>query len=96
MITLYVKDNCRHSERVLVSLKKNGVPYVVKNISDPAVATELIRLGGERRVPFLKDSDPCATAGHHTPCMVDGDVAMYESWDIIHYIDENYGGNTKK
>lgn len=91
MLTLYIKSNCRFSQKAIDALTQNRVPYEEKNIADPAVAAELIELGGKRQVPFLEDDDPCATAGNHTPCLVDRDVEMYESDDIVSYIEQNYG-----
>lgn len=72
---LYVKTGCPYCIRVLAVLKSSQVPYEEKNIGDDAVADELVSLGGKRQVPFL----------------VDGEVSMYESQDIINYIEAKYG-----
>ena len=90
MITLYVKSNCPYSRRAIEELDARNVPYELKNISDPAVALELIELGGKRQVPFMDDHGPCDAAQHLTPCMVHEDTLMYESNDIIKYIEDNY------
>jgi glutaredoxin len=91
MITLYVKSNCPFSAKAIRALKENGVPYEEKNIADPEVALELLEKGGKRQVPFMDDHDPCAAAEHHAPCLIDGDVEMYESDDIVKYVQTNYG-----
>lgn len=91
MLTLYIKDNCRFSKKALAALEEVGVSCEVKNIKDPAVATELIEKGGKKQVPFLDDADPCTSAGHITPCLVHDEVMMYESEDIADYLRKNYG-----
>jgi glutathione S-transferase len=53
-----------------------GVTFEEKNISDDAVVTELIARGGKRQVPYLVDTDR--------------GVEMYESADIIAYLEANY------
>ncbi len=91
MLTLYVKTGCSYCEIVKDSLFKLRLDYREKNISDLEVATELIEKGGKKLVPFIDDEDPCTTARHHTPCLLDGDVEMYESNNIIEYLEKNYG-----
>lgn len=75
MMKLYVKTGCPYCIRVLTTLQLSHVPYEERNIADDAVAEELVALGGKRQVPFL----------------IDGDVSMYESQDIINYIEAKYG-----
>ncbi len=77
MLKLYVKTGCPFCEKVLAAGKAIGVPFELRNIADPAVAQELVARGGKRQVPYLVDSD--------------GDVAMYESDDIVNYLREHYG-----
>jgi len=84
MITLYVKTGCPFSAKAIASLKKNNVPYEEKNIADPEVLSELINIGGKRQVPFMDDDNM-------TPYLIDDDVEMYESNDIVAYIEEKYG-----
>ena len=91
MLTLYIKDNCRHSKKAIAALKELDIPYEEKNIKDPTVAYELIEKGGKRQVPFLVDEDPCTTAGRITPCMADNDAMLYDSEDIVRYLEMNYG-----
>jgi len=96
MLTLYVKNGCPYCAAVIARLHDLGLSFEEKNISDPKVAKELVARGGKRQVPFVADEDPCKTAGHHTPCLVDEDVEMYESAHIIKYLDENYADATAK
>ncbi len=74
MITIYVKTGCPYCARVLGVLDTQSIPYDMKNIADDAVMNELISLGGKRQVPFL----------------IDEDVSLYESQDIIDYINAKY------
>lgn len=71
---LYVKTGCPFCARVLAVLKEQDIPYEEKNIGDSATVEELISRGGKRQVPFL----------------VDGDVSLYESEDIVEYLNERY------
>ena len=75
MITIFVKTGCPYCALALTSLKAHGVAYEEKNIADDAVAAELIQIGGKRQVPFI----------------IDGEVMMYESDDIVAYVEKTYG-----
>jgi len=89
MITLYVKDHCRHSKKALDALEELGVQFTEKNIKDPLVLAELMERGGKRQVPFLDDDNM-------TPLLVDDDVEMYESDDIVKYLTEKFAvGSTE-
>jgi glutaredoxin len=90
MLKLYVKTGCPYCAAVIAKLNNLGIPYEEANIADQKVAEELIVHGGKRQVPYMEDEDPCKTAEHHTPCLIDGDIHMYESEDIITYLEENY------
>lgn len=90
MITLYVKTGCPYCAMVIAKLNELEVPFEEKNIADEEVAKELLAKGGKRQVPYIDDEEPCENAKHHTPCIVDGDVEMYESADIVEYLDKNY------
>jgi glutathione S-transferase len=81
MIQLYFDPICPFCVRVLDHLAARGVAYEAKQISLSASSQtrdELIALGGKSQVPFLRDPER--------------DVQMYESADIIAYVDEHYGG----
>tara|TARA_B100000745_G_C20082463_1_gene369834 strand:+ start:102 stop:404 length:303 start_codon:yes stop_codon:yes gene_type:complete len=76
MITLYTKTGCPFCNRVLAVVDRLGIEeFEQKDIADEAVATELVERGGKRMVPYL----------------VDGETEMYESEDIVNYLQETYG-----
>ncbi len=75
MITLYVKSPCQYSAHAIAALDIFNVPFTEKNIADPVYEAELLELGGRHKVPFL----------------IDGDVRLYESDDIVAYIEKQYG-----
>lgn len=74
MITLYLKTGCPFSGRVLAVTDSYGIPFEEKNIGDDGVWEELEALGGK----------------HQVPCMVDGDILMYESGPIIQYLEKKF------
>lgn len=77
MLTLYYKPSCPFCHRVLDEVNEMGIQMTLKDISGDAVlATELISVGGKRQVPFLIDADR--------------GVQMYESGDIVGYLQEHY------
>ena len=87
MLTLYYKPSCPYCDNVFGEAEALGVQFNLKNIlSDESIAKELIELGGKRQVPFLLD--------------VENNITMYESNDIIAYIQKrsadtapkNFGG----
>ena len=54
-----------------------GIELGLKDIyADPAIREDLIKRGGKRQVPYLVDTDR--------------QVEMYESEDIVEYLNENY------
>jgi glutaredoxin len=77
MLTLYIKDGCPYCAAVLHKVDELGLSPELKNIKDEAVVTELVAKGGKRQVPYLVDSDK--------------DVQMYESSDIVDYLEKEYG-----
>ncbi len=74
MITLFLKTGCPYCARVLATTNARNIPFTEKNIADEAVVEELIALGGKRQVPFI----------------VDGDTMMYESQDIVDYLEAKF------
>ena len=81
MIQLYFDPGCPYCHRVLEHLEAQQMPYEKKQISlraDSEERRELVALGGRSQVPFLHDPDR--------------EVRMYESEDIIKYVDRHYGG----
>lgn len=79
MLTLYYKPTCPFCQRVLGEADNLGVQFNLKDISsDEVLATELIEKGGKRQVPYLVDEEK--------------GISMYESGDIIEYLEEHYAG----
>lgn len=77
MLTLYVKTGCPFCAKVLDRVGELNLVVEEKNIADETVAEELVSRGGKRMVPYLVDSDR--------------GVEMYESDDIVNYLNEHYG-----
>jgi glutaredoxin 3 len=73
---LYVKTGCPFCAKAIAVLDTYGLSYEEKNVSDPAITAELIALGGKKQEPFL----------------VDGETMMYESENIVAYIETKHGG----
>lgn len=61
----------------LAKIDELGIEIEEKNISDEANLNELIEKGGKRQVPFMIDEDK--------------GESMFESGDIMDYLDINYG-----
>jgi len=82
MLTLYLKPTCPYCQRVLAAAEDLGVKFNLKDIStDDAIAAELIEKGGKRQVPYLVDDEH--------------DVAMYESSDIVEYLQQHHATDTQ-
>ena len=77
MLKLYVKTSCPYCAAVIAKLNELDVSFEEQNIADSEVAKELIARGGKRQVPYLADED----------------IEMYESADIIQYLEKNYSSN---
>jgi glutathione S-transferase len=83
MLELYQAERCGYSETVRETLTDLGVSYVVHNPRSAAGETrneqtheQLRTLGGEDQIPFLVDHQR--------------GVAMYESDEIVAYLEEHY------
>ncbi len=83
MLELYQAEGCGYSGTVREKLTELGVSYVVHNPRTAAGETrnegthdELLTLGGEDQIPFLVDHQH--------------GVTMYESDEIVEYLDEQY------
>lgn len=78
MLTLYVKTGCPFCGKVKDRIAELGIENQIeeKNIRDESVVAELIEKGGKQQVPFLIDGER--------------GVEMYESDDIIAYLNEHY------
>jgi len=67
---LYIREHCPYCIKVRKAIEGIKLDITLKDIADEENETKLIELGGKRQVPFL----------------VDGDTMMYESDDIIDYL----------
>ncbi len=76
MIKLYMRDSCPFCKKVLTAAEKTGLKegkgFTVIDASPGTPGREVVlQVGGKAMVPFL----------------IDGDVSMYESDDIIAYLN---------
>ncbi|WP_435100531.1 glutathione S-transferase N-terminal domain-containing protein [Halarchaeum sp. P4] len=85
MLELYQAEGCPHCEKVRQKLSDLGVSYVAHNPRQPGgmggdvrneVTYQELTAGGEDQIPFLVDTDR--------------EVTMYESDDIVEYLEEHY------
>lgn len=86
MLELYQSEGCPHCGKVRQTLSELGVSYVTHNPRLPGnaggdttneVTHEELVAGGEDQIPYLVDTDR--------------GVAMYESNDIVEYLETHYG-----
>lgn len=73
MLLLYILENCPYCKKVMKHLEEKHIEFKAMDIADPVNLDELLHLGGEKQVPFLVDTDKS--------------VKMYESDEIINYLD---------
>jgi glutaredoxin len=76
MLTLYMRPTCPYCHEVIAAAQELGIELEEKNVADPEVLAELLERGGKPQVPYLVDAER--------------DVEMYESEDIIAYLQEHY------
>lgn len=73
-LTLYQYDYCPFCVKVRRFMSEHNIEIPLKDtLMDPSVRDELIELGGKGQVPALRI----------------GDVVLYESDDIIRWLQEN-------
>ena len=78
MLTLYMKPTCPFCQKVIALIEEMKLDVEMKDISaDDAIRDELIEKGGKKQVPYLVDTDK--------------EVAMYESDEIMDFLELNYG-----
>lgn len=77
MLILFHKEECPYCLKVRQFMSDNSISYVslVSPKGSPSRGI-LEKLGGQQQVPFLVDADKGAM--------------MYESSDIVNYLQENY------
>lgn len=79
MLELYQFEDCPYCKKVREKLTEIELDYICRNVPKESDRTLLKKLGGQEQVPFLVDSSG-------------GEVTMmYESDDIVEYLEENYG-----
>ncbi len=85
MLELYQSEDCPHCEKVRQTLSALGVSYISHNPRLPGdvggdvtneVTYDELTAGGDDQIPYLIDTDH--------------GVAMYESDDIVAYLEKNY------
>ncbi len=74
MMTLYVKTGCPHCKKVLDYAEANSIQFELKNVAEPGIYEELVKIGGKRQEPFLIDHEAA--------------VSMYEADNIVAYLDQ--------
>lgn len=77
MFDLYISEYCPYCKKVMKYLEENDIVFNKIDVSNPESFEKLVSLGGKDQVPFLND--------------VDNEVRMYESDDIIKYIQKHQG-----
>jgi len=73
-LVLYVKYSCPFCKKVLNHMKDNEIDIEIRDVNDSTHKEYLIENGGKGQVPCL---------------FIDGS-ALYESSDIINWLDNNY------
>ncbi len=78
MIQLYIQHSCPFCQKVLRAAREMGLTegkhyMVIDSAPGTPGRAAVLKIGGDSMVPFL----------------VDGDTAMYESLDIISYLQEH-------
>ncbi|PIP86551.1 glutaredoxin [Candidatus Campbellbacteria bacterium CG11_big_fil_rev_8_21_14_0_20_44_21] len=97
MLKLYVKTGCPFCAKVEKKLQELGFEYDAKNVTeDEESRGELIRLGGKFQAPFLLDEDSPLFANRQTTGGRSKGVSMYESDDIISYLEKRSPGLQEK
>lgn len=86
MLELYQFETCPYCQKVREKLSRLGVSYVIHNprlgnsddheITNQQTYDDLLEKGGIDQVPYLVDTDR--------------ETALYESDDIVEYLEEHY------
>lgn len=83
MLKLYIKTGCPFCNRVLDFVEESQINVELHNVYESQEAMdELMEKGGKRQIPFLHDTDK--------------EVMMYESADIIQYLKDLSGNESKQ
>ncbi|QOL25564.1 glutathione S-transferase N-terminal domain-containing protein [Thalassotalea sp. LPB0316] len=81
-LSLYQLPACPFCVKVRRAIKRQGLTISLKNIHDSDNLETLVSQGGKRTVPCLRIEQADGSA-----------TWMYESNDIIHYLDQQFGKN---
>lgn len=81
MLILYTSPVCPYCHIVTEFAQKKGIALDVRDITDGSNMNDLIAKGGKMQVPFFVDEEK--------------DAAMYESRDIVAYLDKHHAGDNK-
>ena len=73
-LTLYQSQGCPYCMKVLRFMQNKGISIPIKNTYENNNREELIKIGGKGQ----------------TPCLIIDGKALYESNDIIEWLDKNY------
>jgi len=73
MYKLYYRPECPFCQKVLNFIEEKGIEVNLLDINEESNQQELMEKGGRQQVPFLVDET--------------NDMSMYESDDIIEYIN---------
>lgn len=76
MLELYILDTCKYCKKIQKLLDKKSMSYEVKNVANQYNYNQLMEKGGLDQVPYFVDTD--------------NNVRIYNSADIIDYIDKTY------
>ncbi len=79
-LILYHSPNCPYCTKVMNFMEREGITLEKRNVEDPAVRAELIKIGGKGQVP----------------CLVHNGQALYESGDIINWLADNEHSSPQK
>ena len=76
MFILYLQSGCPYCAIVVEAFDALGLPFESRNIENEAYRKELLSRGGKIQVPYFVDTLR--------------NIEMYESADIVKYIQKNY------
>ena len=77
MIELYVLEDCPYCQKVRRKMNELGIDFIYRSHQSEKMEKSWgYQIGGKTQVPLLVDQSK--------------DIVMYESADIINYLEENY------
>lgn len=71
-LTLYYKRSCPYCHKVLRFMEENSINLDLRETTEPGNQQDLVAIGGRKQVP----------------CLIIEGRAMYESDDIVSYLQE--------